>query len=90
MVVGVDEFAAEVQLNGSTEWESITLFPTDFHDALGRSFLDWSHAKELRIAPTETLRSGNGTDRKTLTLGADWQGAAPEFRDLRWVEGTSE
>ena len=90
MVVGVGEFATEVQLKGNSGWESIILFPTDFHDVDGRSFLDWTHAKELRIGPRETLRSGTGAARKTLVLGAEWQGAAPEFRALRWVEGTKQ
>ena len=90
MVVGVGEFAAEVQLKGNLEWESIILFPVDFHDAVGRSLLDWTHAKELRIGPRDVLRSGHGAARKTLVLGADWQGAPPELRNLRWIEGTKE
>ena len=83
MVVGVGEFATEIQLNGGPEWQDIILFPPDFHDAVGRSFLDWTHAKELRLGPKEVLRSGRGAARKTLHLGADWQGAAPKFRNLR-------
>ncbi|MBT7298987.1 MAG: hypothetical protein HN849_05730 [Victivallales bacterium] len=90
MVVGVDGFAAEVTLNGNSEWQDLTLFPTDFQDATGQSFLDWAGIRELRIGPQETLRSGNGATRKTRQLGAAWQGEDPELRDLRWVAGTKE
>jgi len=90
MVVGVGEFAAEVELKGGSGWQDIILLPPDFRDATGRSFLDWTQAKELRLGPKEVLRSGRGAARKTLRLGADWQGAAPQFRNLRWVEGTKD
>jgi hypothetical protein len=90
MVVGVDGFAAEVPLKGVPEWESVVLFPTDFRDATGRSFLDWAGARELRLGPEETLRSGRGPAGKVRRLGAKWRGPDPEFRDLRWVKGTRE
>jgi hypothetical protein len=90
LVLGIDEFAAEIRLAGGPEWEDVLLVPTDFHDARGRPSLDWAHARELRLAPRETLRSGQGAESRELHLGADWKGPDPEFRDLRWVEGGSE
>ena len=90
MVVGVGEFGAEVQLEGGPQWQHVLLYQTDFRDAVGRSFVGWGDAKELRLGPAETLRSGQGDETKTLHLGADWQGPDPQLRDLRWVEGTRE
>lgn len=90
LVVGIDEFAAEVELEGGPQWQDVLLAPTDFHDVSGRSSLDWAHARELRLGPRETLRSGQGAELKTLHLGADWKGPDPQFRDLRWAEGGSE
>ena len=89
LVVGIGEFAAEVELAGGPEWEDVLLVPTDFHDASGRPSLDWAHERELRLGPRETLRSGQGAERSELQLGADWQGPAPEFRDLRWIKDTT-
>ncbi len=90
MVVGIGDFAAEVQLDGGPQWQQILLLPTDFGDATGQSLLDWDAARELRLGPEETLRSGRGAERKTLHLGASYQGPPPEFRELCWVEGEPE
>jgi hypothetical protein len=62
----------------------------DFHDATGKSFLTWNGLKELRLGPKESLTSKDGGKDAKLDLGADWQGAPPEFRNLRWVAGTRE
>jgi hypothetical protein len=88
LVVGLDSFAAEVPLAGGTNWQSVVLFPPDFRSAAGTSILDWKGIKELRLGATETLSSSIGGKDAVLTLGADWQGAKPEFRNLRWVPGT--
>ena len=90
LVVGLDDFAAEAPLNGGSEWQTVVLYPLDFHDATGKSFLSWEGIKELRLEQNEALRSNDGGAGKELKLGAEWQGAKPEFRNLRWVEGTKE
>jgi cephalosporin-C deacetylase-like acetyl esterase len=90
LVVGLDGFAAEVQLKGGAEWQGVLLFPLDFHDATGRSVLSWKGLKELRLGPKETLRSNEGGKDLKLDLGGDWQGTNPEFRNLRWIDGTTE
>ncbi|MDA0840478.1 MAG: NPCBM/NEW2 domain-containing protein [Planctomycetota bacterium] len=90
LVVGIDEYAAEAALKGDTQWQEIVLFPVDFQNSDGVSFLDWSGIRELRLGAQEILRSGNGPDRKTRVVGDGWKGAPPEFRNLRWVEGTKE
>ncbi len=85
LVVGIDEYAAEVQLEGNSTWQPVVLTEADFRDAAGDSLQEWEGVKELRLGSKETLRSkSNGKDQKR-TLGADWEGAAPEFRNLRWV-----
>lgn len=90
LVVGLDGYAAEVQLRGGAEWQTIVLFPVDFHDATGKSILSWKGLKELRLGAKETLRSNEGGKEKKVDLGGEWQGANPEFRNLRWLEGTKE
>lgn len=88
LVVGLDGFATEVQLTGVPEWQQVVLFPTDFRDAGGGSFLAWKGLKELRLGPKETLRS---SDRgKIREYGGLWQGPEPAFRNLRWETGTKE
>ena len=88
LVIGLDDYAAEVHLKAGGEWQSVILIPTDFHNAaeVGRS--DWNGIRELRLGAKETLRIKDGAQEKQLDLGANWQGAKLEFRNLRWIENT--
>lgn len=88
LVIGLDDYAAEVPLTDGKKWRKVVLYPTDFHNPAGNSILDWRGVKELRLAPKETLRAKDGA--RNLVLGADWQGPKPEFRNLRWIEGTKK
>jgi hypothetical protein len=88
LVVGLDDLSAEIPLSGGADWQRVRLLPTDFHKADGSSILDWQGLRELRLGAKETLRINGNGNGKTLDLGADWQGAPPEFRNLRWVAGT--
>ena len=88
LVVSLDEYAAEVSLAGGAEWQSVTLVPADFHDAEGKAHSGWAGVKELRLGSQEVLRS-NKEGVKPVSLGRDWTGTAPEFRNLRW-EGADD
>lgn len=85
LVVGIDQYAAEIQLTGNSEWHPIVLAQGDFRNAAGAATLEWAGIKELRLDARETLRSKNNGEEQILTLGANWQGAKPEFRNLRWI-----
>jgi hypothetical protein len=85
LVIGMDEFAAEASLHGGEAWQSVVLRPADFLDARGRAMPDWNGRKELRLGPLEQLRATEGGDTAIRRVGADWNGAAPEFRNLRWA-----
>ena len=86
LVVGLDGYAAEVRLTGGKRWQSVVLHLADFHNATGSSMSGWKGIRELRLEPKETLGGkANGKD-STLVLGAEWEGAKPEFRNLRWVD----
>jgi cephalosporin-C deacetylase-like acetyl esterase len=85
LVVGLDTYASEVSLTADTPWQSVVLSPDDFHDAAGDALEDWTGLRELRLGAQDTLRGTmNGEDTRR-TLGAEWQGHAPKFRNLRWV-----
>lgn len=81
LVVGIDRYAAEIQLAGGSRWQSIVLSPADFHNAAGEVLLEWNGIKELRLGDQETLKE---KDQK-LDVGARWQGDKPAFRSLRWI-----
>jgi len=86
LVIGLDETAAQVVLDGGSRWQKVILSPADFKDADGKKRTGWEGIKELRLSLQEHLRpKGKG---KPVTLGAAWKGAPPEFRDLRWLGGT--
>lgn len=90
LVVGIDQFGAEVELRGGSQWQTVVLFPTDFRDALGGSFLDWADRKELRLGTTDVIRTGRGPENKVCRFGRPWRGPPPTFRNLRWVPDTKE
>jgi Dienelactone hydrolase family len=85
MVVGIDQYAAEIQLAGDSKWQRVILSPSDFHNGAGDTLRNWNGLKELRLGPQETLNEKVGEGSKTLTLGAEWQGGEPKFRNLRWI-----
>lgn len=86
LVIGLDNYAAELQLHGGPEWQNVVLSPADLHDAAGSALPKWDGIRELRLGQKETLRSKvKGQDETRLNLGADWQGSKPEFRNMRWV-----
>jgi hypothetical protein len=76
-------FRAEVVLQGGADWQTVVLNPANFLNAANEPLTDWSTIKELRLGAQETLRG-----KSTKELGGKWQGAPPEFRNLRWVVGS--
>jgi cephalosporin-C deacetylase-like acetyl esterase len=86
LVIGLDNHAAEIQLKGNPDWQSIVLTASEFRNAIQRSLPAWKGIRELRLGPKETLRANEGANEKKLELGGDWQGLPPEFRNLRWLE----
>ena len=87
LVVGIDDRAAAVSLNGSNVWQTVELSPTTFKNADEEGRTDWTAIRELRLLDEETLKEGkkktNATRKK---VGAPWKGTKPEFRNLRWEE----
>jgi hypothetical protein len=83
MVVALSDSAAEVVLQGGADWQTVVLNPANFLNAANEPLQDWSTIKELRLGAQETLRG-----KSTKELGGKWQGAPPEFRNLRWIVGS--
>jgi hypothetical protein len=86
LVVGIDTYAAEIQVTGNNEWQTVTLPKADLLDAGNAALSQWAGIKELRLGDKETLRIRARGERKEQkrSLGADWKGPKPEFRNLRW------
>jgi len=85
LVIGIDRYAAEVELSGGSDWQKITLSAADFKDAATNAMSAWAGIKELRLAPAEHLRVQKRGDKTTRPVGAHWKGKPPEFRNLRWI-----
>ncbi len=83
LVVGLDVYAAEVQLEGGSNWQKVALSPEAFKNAEGQTLPNWQGIMELRLGDLETLRGKNRKLR--VTLGAHWQGKKAIFRNLQWV-----
>jgi len=86
LVIGIDSYAAEVELSGGSDWQPIVLSLADFKNATSVTLVDWKEIRELRLGATDTLRQKVGEKNKSLKLGAAWKGPNPEFRNLRWIE----
>ena len=85
-VVGLDGHAAEVSLKGGPEWQRVVLSAADFGNAAGETMDDWTGIKTLRLGAMERLQQEVDGEQKVLELGAAWNGADPEFRNLRWMK----
>lgn len=90
LVIGIDQFAAEVALAGGGDWETVTLSASDFQDAAKFGIQSWAGIKELRLAATEQLKAPGAGNQPARQVGAAWKGKSPEFRNLRWVEITKQ
>lgn len=84
-VIGIDSYASEITLDGSAGWQTITLSLSDFKDGSEAPMKGWSGIKELRLLPEDSLRSDTKGAAPRM-LGGPWEGEAPGFRNLRWVE----
>ncbi len=86
LVLGIDDHAAEIELKGSPEWQTMKLSPQDLKDASGEGREDWKELMELRLLATDNLRGGTRDEPVTRAVGVTWKGAPPKFRNLRWVK----
>jgi hypothetical protein len=60
------------------------LQPSEFQDVSGDALAGWNGIGEICLSPGEDLKATVNGKRTTRRLGGGWQGATPEFRDLRW------
>jgi hypothetical protein len=92
LVVLIDDYAAEVELDGGTSWQTIVLGYNDFRDAGGEALGSWEGARRLKLSPAEHVKPKRGSELKPRLVGKHWVGADPQFRNLRWqvatVDGT--
>ena len=85
MVIGLDDYAAETDLSGGPDWQTVELRPGAFLDAVNEPLGDWSNLRELRLSARDTLRKNIKGVQQSRTIGADWKGPPPAFRNLRWI-----
>ncbi|RMF42893.1 MAG: hypothetical protein D6753_06450 [Planctomycetota bacterium] len=84
LVVRIDQFAAQVDIDGDTQWQEIVLNPDDFRDAGGDALPGWQDIRELELTAATTLRPDRGSSIQRRSLGGAWQGPPPEFQLLQW------
>ena len=84
LVLGIDDYAAEVSLKESSDWQTLRLSTSDLTDASGEPMKNWEGIRQLRLLAAEHLRKGRGDEQVTRRVGSNWNGAPPKFRDLRW------
>jgi hypothetical protein len=84
LVVLIDDHAAEIKLPGGETWQEVTLNPDDFLNVEDNPLPGWDGIGRLKISPKEVLRPGRGSTTPPKTLGGQWAGSEPTFRNLRW------
>lgn len=87
LVVLLDDFAAEVQLEGGESSQVFVLELGDFRNYSGKSLAGWDGVRRLKLTHAERLRPGRGKDGAPRVVGGVWKGASPRFRNLRWMKG---
>jgi hypothetical protein len=85
LVIGLDDHAAEVSLKGGPDWQTVILAAGDFSNGDNAKLAGWEGIRELRLGPRETLKPKKDNKAKATVMGGEWKGAAPEFRNLKWV-----
>jgi hypothetical protein len=86
LVIGLDAHAAVIPLKGGSDWQPVVLNAADFINAAGAPLAGWKDLKTLRLSDKDKLKGKVDGAEKNVEVGAAWQGAAPTFRNLRWVE----
>ena len=81
---GEAHYAAEIELTGGPDWQTITLKPTDFQNLAGEFLSDWQGIQQLKLTPAEAQRPARGSKTKQRILGKNWRGPQPTFQNLRW------
>lgn len=84
LVIGIDDFAAEVNVPAGDLWHRVELASSDFKDADNQPLRSWKGIKELRLLQSEHLRSRERGSKERRLVGGAWKGDAPEFRNVRW------
>jgi hypothetical protein len=84
LVVMIDDYVAEVELAGGTQWQDVVFRPDDFRDYSGEPLPNWENIKRLKLGYAEHLRPGPGDEGEPRRVGRNWRGSKPEFRELRW------
>ena len=84
LVMVIDDYAADIEVKGSDQWQEVQLSPTDFINAVGDTLPNWQNIRRLKLCATERLRPPRGDSSPPRTFGRPWEGDDPHFRNLRW------
>ena len=81
LLVGIDNYVAEISLKGGKDWQKIVLIPEDFTNPDGKKLTDFLGIKEFRLGSRDIVSGRNGRQH----IGGDWVGEDPVFRELKWI-----
>lgn len=84
LVISIDGFAREIELEGGNQWQSFHFSPGDLKNNEGKGLPGWKDIRQFTFSAKESYRITADGEAELTVLGADWKGEKPEFRDLRW------
>lgn len=90
--IELDNYKTNIPVTGGSKWQTVVLRPQDFKlkeqkdknkkQNKPETLQQWTNFKELVIGPCQSAFPG----QPEVEVGKGWQGALPEFRNLRWIE----
>lgn len=86
LVIVIDDHAAEVELGGGDQWQTVVLEPQDFLDVDGQPLIGWKDVRRLKLTFAEHLKPKRRSEGGLRRVGKNWDGPPPRFRDLRWQD----
>lgn len=79
LIISLDSYGTEIDINGGSQWQQISLSASDFDNGDGATLANWEAISDIVIG--EFKRYG----KKRILKGAPWQGRKAELRNLRWI-----
>ena len=86
LIVWLDGYGTEINLVGNNLWQRFNLPREVFKNSDGASLQKWSMVRELRLDHSDKLGINSGSKTKPVQVGGNWEGAPPEFRNLKWID----
>jgi pimeloyl-ACP methyl ester carboxylesterase len=87
----LDDYAAEIELKGSPDWQTFVLDKSDFLTADKKPLRSWKKLFMLAVISSKQhliVRPPRGSKKKVIRriIGGEWKGKKVQLKDLKWLK----